>query len=89
MCQSCVALKINGILCHEYGCPDAWQDEIRECKWCGAEFKPEEQWQKHCCQSCYCAYNGYSDPDDPYNNDYEDEEGELILELCIENKTKV
>ena len=58
MCDQCEALMINGIYCHEHGCPDAWKDEIRECKWCGTEFEPEEQHQEFCEESCaesYCS----------------------------------
>ena len=35
MCQSCEVLNINGVNCHEIGCPDAWKDYTRECKECG------------------------------------------------------
>jgi len=63
MCQSCEALMINRVLCHERGCPDAWKDYKRECKWCGNKFMPEESGQYFCDQSCYNAYNGYPDED--------------------------
>lgn len=63
MCQSCEAVRINGVLCHEKGCPDAWQDTTRECKFCGTEFKPEERHQQFCDTSCYCAYYGLDDGD--------------------------
>jgi hypothetical protein len=58
MCQSCEVLNINGLNCHETGCPDAWKDYKRKCKWCGQEFKPEEKYQDYCDNNCYCAYNG-------------------------------
>jgi hypothetical protein len=64
MCNSCEALTINGVYCHEIGCPDAWQDETRECRWCGREFKLEEKHQTCCDDSCYAAYNGLPMPDD-------------------------
>jgi hypothetical protein len=57
MCQSCEALTINGVLCHELGCPDSWRDELRTCKWCGQEFKPEQRDQTCCCHTCAMAYN--------------------------------
>jgi hypothetical protein len=52
---------INKVLCHEHGCPDAWKDYDRECKWCGNKFTPEEKGQNFCDESCYNAYNGYPD----------------------------
>lgn len=63
MCKSCQAVRINGVLCHEKNCPDAWQDYTKECKFCGTEFKPEERNQEFCCEECYCNYWGY-----PYDN---------------------
>jgi hypothetical protein len=57
MCKSCEASTINGILCHETGCPDSWQDERRTCKWCGTTFKPENRYQDCCCHTCMIAFN--------------------------------
>ena len=56
-CASCEVLVINNIICHETGCPDAWKDETRECKWCGCRFKPEEKNQEFCASDCSEAYN--------------------------------
>ena len=50
MCDSCEALMIQGVHCHEIGCPDAWKDQVRECKWCGDNFIPEERYQVYCKQ---------------------------------------
>ena len=61
-CNSCEVLKINGVRCHERGCPDAWQDYERECGWCGSAFLPEESHQKCCDESCAAAYYGYPLP---------------------------
>lgn len=58
MCDSCEVLSINGANCHETGCPDAWRDETRECKWCGSEFTPETRDQTCCEESCADAYYG-------------------------------
>ena len=55
-CDSCQMLSINGIPTHETGCPDAWQDYQRECKWCGSIFQPEEKHQTCCCDDCAEAY---------------------------------
>jgi len=52
LCNSCDALSINGVLCHEQGCPEAWKDTVRECKWCGDSFIPETQFQICCCDAC-------------------------------------
>jgi hypothetical protein len=60
MCSSCEVLTINGVLCHETGCPDAWNDVTRECKWCGQSFKPENKLQDCCSHSCEMAYNNLS-----------------------------
>jgi len=49
---------INGVLCHETGCPDAWMDYKRECKWCGQEFTPEHRNQECCDYECQQAYYG-------------------------------
>jgi len=51
-CPSCEVVNINGVSCHEIGCPDAWKDQMVECDWCGEEFKPEYRGQKYCCDSC-------------------------------------
>ena len=56
-CKSCEVLYVNGVLTHERGCPDAWKDYTRECKWCGTKFKPEEKHQGCCSHSCDVAYN--------------------------------
>lgn len=58
MCINCEALMINGVLCHETGCPDAWRDYPRECDFCGGEFVPESRWQNCCSDTCYAAYLG-------------------------------
>lgn len=47
-CDSCQLARIQGVLCHERGCPCAWKDEKTECQSCGCEFIPEEKGQKLC-----------------------------------------
>lgn len=49
---------INGVFCHETGCPIAWIDVIRQCKWCGTSFKPTYKHQYFCDESCDNDYNG-------------------------------
>ncbi len=55
-CDSCLMLSINGIVCHELGCPDAWRDEKRSCYNCGCEFTPAVRHQKCCDQECENSY---------------------------------
>lgn len=55
-CDSCAVLVINNVICHEFGCPDKWRDEQRECNWCGAEFTPEDSDQSFCEESCAESY---------------------------------
>jgi len=57
-CNSCEAAMINGVYCHETGCPDAWRTVTRECKWCGSTFKPEEAGQTFCDDGCRANYYG-------------------------------
>jgi hypothetical protein len=60
VCHSCELLRINGVVCHETGCPDAWQDAVRKCKWCGQPFTPEHRNQVCCSEgedSCAQSYH--------------------------------
>jgi hypothetical protein len=57
-CSSCAIVVINGLVCHEHGCPDAWKDEKRECKWCGQDFMPEYRLQRCCDDDCENSYRG-------------------------------
>lgn len=54
----CEKLRINGVVTHEIGCPEAWRDYAIECKWCGCEFVPEEKGQTCCSEECAEAYYG-------------------------------
>ena len=56
MCNSCEVLYINGVKCHETGCPDSYKDETRSCKWCGCEFKPYDELQNLCSEDCAESY---------------------------------
>ena len=58
VCHSCNLLRINGLVTHEIGCPEAWKDYTRECAWCGQEFKPETEHQDCCCDDCAESYHG-------------------------------
>lgn len=64
VCSSCAVAVINGLICHETGCPEAWKSEIRECRWCGSQFQPESKGQGFCSNDCRACYNGWDhDPD--------------------------
>lgn len=56
MCESCEMLNINGVNCHELGCPDAWKDYKIKCHWCGCTFTPTEDGQDCCCKECAESY---------------------------------
>ena len=60
-CNGCSPSMINGILCHETGCPDAWRDYNRECKDCGQEFMPEYAEQEFCTEDCRNIYWNYAE----------------------------
>ena len=57
-CNQCEIMYINGVRCHETGCPAAWEDETRDCEWCGSEFVPAERYQVCCDESCAESYFG-------------------------------
>lgn len=60
-CDQCELMRINGVVCHEPGCPETWKDEVRECKWCGQTFTPEERYQSCCDEDCRRQYCGIDD----------------------------
>ena len=47
-CDGCDPSRINGMLCHEAGCPEAWRDHAVECSECGCAFYPEVRFQRVC-----------------------------------------
>lgn len=52
-------LMINGVACHETGCPDSWK-RPSNCAFCGSRFSPETRFQSCCSHSCQVAYDGAS-----------------------------
>ena len=58
-CPQCQIAYINGIRCHETGCPEAWKDYDRECDHCGCDFRPEERYQRFCSPCCACSAFGH------------------------------
>ncbi len=63
-CEGCQVVRINGLRCHDTGCPVAWKEEVRECKECGGEFEPEAPRQDCCSDGCAAAYRGLDWPGD-------------------------
>ena len=61
-CDQCQAIRIQGIICHETGCPnshidlDTGKPYHKECKWCGSEFELQEKYQEFCCAECAECY---------------------------------
>lgn len=67
-CDSCQLLRINGVICHETGCPEAWRDSVRECRECGCEFKPKDRDQVCCSSDCQAMrYGIFTGPKDNEN----------------------
>lgn len=50
-CDGCSPSMINGTLCHEHGCSEAWRDYRVECFECGDMFFPESR-DHRICQCC-------------------------------------
>jgi hypothetical protein len=52
-CDGCSPSMVNGQLCHEAGCPDAWRDRAIHCFACGCDFFQSERNQRVCpdCQN--------------------------------------
>jgi hypothetical protein len=61
LCIACDCVYINGLKCHELGCPEAWRERKKECKWCGSKFTPEEKGQMFCGTDCARSYSGISE----------------------------
>jgi len=63
-CDQCQALVINGVPCHEIGCPLDYINlftgnfYIKECEWCGSDFEPDFKDQGFCDESCAEIYGG-------------------------------
>lgn len=58
VCSGCELSRIQGVICHETGCPEAWRSELRDCPNCGSEFIPESRWQRFCDDDCGQSYYG-------------------------------
>lgn len=54
-CKSCNLMLINGVICHETGCPDKNIDwltgqYIHECRICGYQVLSESRNTYECCE---------------------------------------
>lgn len=54
-CDGCSPSTINGIICHEQGCPDSWKDKTVDCFVCGCDFYPQEK-NNSICEDCENDY---------------------------------
>jgi hypothetical protein len=72
-CDGCNPSRINGVLCHEAGCPDAWRDQAVECSECGSDFSPEERFRR-VCEDCARAADEWEDEEIEVE-DGDDDEG--------------
>ena len=62
MCDQCQMVSINGVNCHEIGCPNAKEDYAKRdgCQWCGKELSGDNYYfngqlafcDEDCC-GCY------------------------------------
>lgn len=66
-------ISIQGVPCHETGCPDAWKDKPIECEDCGFEFIPEDRNMTRC-DGCECEYQDSVYVYDEYGAGYEYED---------------
>lgn len=49
-CDQCQALMINGVYCHETGCPNAHSLACRKCDECEIVYFPKYDRQRVCLQ---------------------------------------
>lgn len=54
-CNQCDVMTINGMVCHETGCPSA-KYVAQDCKWCGQEFAPTDDNLNFCDDGCAEAF---------------------------------
>lgn len=59
-CDSCSPIRVNGVLCHEAGCRDAWRDYQVDCRECGFEFYPVHRGER-ICPDCVAAQSADSE----------------------------
>lgn len=79
-CDQCNVLYINGVRCHETGCPEAWRDHTVECGDCGCDFQPDERHQT-ICDDCLTAAMNDREFDDMFDNDTLDQDLEAASDF--------
>lgn len=47
-CDGCEIMIIQGVKCHEFGCPNAWQDKMIWCLNCHEDFIRDKKGQVVC-----------------------------------------
>lgn len=72
-CSQCEAMMINGVYCHETGCPEAWKTEEVKCRNCGFDFLPEEEGRNICDDCISEADNQCTESLEGYISDLPDE----------------
>lgn len=77
-CNQCESAYINGIYCHELGCPEAWRDHYKDCWQCGCEFRPENRFQT-VCNDCDKFENEHIQPEE--FEEWESEEDAIYGDL--------
>lgn len=62
-CPHCEVLCVNGVACHETGCPESHVDPATgephraECAWCGSECEARPGFRRAFCdEDCEAAY---------------------------------
>ncbi len=70
-CNGCNPDMINGVLCHEHGCPDAWRDVEVDCFECGVSFYSGEKGAEICLS---CQVDDWDDEDNWKGDDDDDDE---------------
>jgi len=67
-CDQCQLVSIQGVVCHEQGCPKDWVDPETgegysvECGWCGERFAPYRKDETCCSDDCYSHFNYFPFP---------------------------
>jgi hypothetical protein len=51
-CNSCSPSRVDGVICHEAGCPDAWKDNPKECSNCDRNYYAERRGLFGMCPRC-------------------------------------